>query len=71
MSRSAHIYIHHSPNHLCIIIVLEVIVGKLLSVFDLSQPDMESQQTQRRALTWELNAYKSQPTIFVKAFSKL
>lgn len=51
------------------ITVLEVIVGKLLSVFDLSQPEMESQQMQQRALTWELNAYQSQPIIFVKAFS--
>lgn len=67
MSGTAHIYIHHSANHLCIITVLEVIVGKL-SVFDLSQPDMESQQVQQRALTWELNAHKSHPIIFAKAF---
>lgn len=44
MSRTAHIYIHHSLNIYAYYYMSEFILGTLLSVLNLGQPDMESQQ---------------------------
>lgn len=41
---NCYIYIHHPPNICCIITMSEIILGPLLSVLDLGQPDIESQQ---------------------------